>query len=463
MFLQLGMGPTLVRFFAKTISKGEKDELRKINSTAQFLLGSLGFFASVLFLCLIPVFINFYNIPEAFVKETIGLLICIAISLFLNMTLIVPQGLVFGFNRYDLSSFIEIGGHLLHLLFIVALFELFRPSIFFVGLAILLSSFFRFVMLFAVAIKNMGKAILFSFHSVNRNMIRSIFGFSMLNIANSIAAAVVSQGPVFIIGKVMGESMVTAFSPALLISVGMCGFLGKTTRPLVPIASLDHVQNKGAGLAKLAISSGQLAAFLGFGMALPLSTFGHEIMMFWLGKELAWIWPIVAVMTTGVAISQVQAANYYLALGGGHIKPTVYSQIIMAVVVFSGTIVGTVWFEWTLLAVSLHIGACILVCNTFYLAYEYSRQFSYTYLNYLWAVYGLPALFASICCAGGWILKCTSHSLNIFLLIIQSVIVLTAYTILCWCFMLPWQLKTKLIKQGLTTIRRIVMVAVGHC
>jgi len=447
MFLQLGMGPTLVRFCSQAIAKGDKEQIRKISSTAQLLLGGLGLIASLLCLALIPVFIRFYEIPPELVRETTGLLICMAVSLFLNMTFIVPQGLVYGSSRYDLANGVEMCGHLLRLGLIVALFELIHPSVFFVGIAILSGALFRFVALFLIGAKQLqlGRSVYFSFRYVSRKTMHSVLGFSMLNLANSVAATLVFQGPVLIIGKVLGEEMVTAFAPALLISGAMQGFLGQTTRPLVPVASRDREANGGAALGKWAIQMGQIAAFVGFAIVLPLTTFGPEIMTFWLGKKLAWIWPVVAVVITGVAVSQVQTANHFLALGGGDIKPTVYSQIAMAVAVFTGTLIGTVWFGWHLFAVALYLGSCIFVRNTFYLAYAYSRQFSYDYGRYLWVVYGLPALIATGCVVAGWGLKIVMPPNNLLLLAIEGALVFAVYGVFCWVLLVPKLLQKKLV------------------
>ena len=454
MFLQLGMGPTLVRFCSQAIAKGDKEQIRKISSTAQLLLGGLGLIASLLCLALIPFFIRFYEIPPELISETTGLIICLAMSLFLNMTFIVPQGLVYGSSRYDLANGVEMCGHLLRLGLIVALFELIHPSVFFIGIAILSAALFRFVALFLIGAKQLGRLVFFSFRYVSRESMRSMLGFSMLNLANTVAQVVVFQGPVLIIGKVLGAEMVTAFAPALLISGAMQGFLGQTTRPLVPLASRDREVNGGAALGKWAIQMGQIAAFVGFAIVLPLTTFGSEIMTLWLGEKLTWIWPVVAVVTTGVAVSQVQTANHFLALGGGDIKPTVYSQIAMAIAVFTGTLIGTVWFGWHLFAVALYLGSCIFVRNTFYLAYAYSRQFSYNYGRYLWAVYGLPALIATGCVVAGWGLKIVMPPNNLLLLAIEGALVFVAYGVLCWILLVPKLLQKKLVSIVLSKINR---------
>lgn len=453
LFLHLGMGPTLVRFFSKAIARNETEELHRINSTAGLLLGGLGLLGCLAIIVLSPVFVRFYEIPEEFLKETIGLLICMGVSLFLNLFVMPTQGIVYASNRYDLANYIEIGHHLFRLAVTIALFELVRPSIFFVGLSVLLSQFLRFTALFGVAVRHAGRAAIFSVTRVDKESVHSILGFSVLNLANSIAATAVFQGPVLVIGKVLGAEMAAAFAPALIVSRAMQGVLGQTTRPLVPMASQDRERNEGSALGGWAIAAGQLAAFIGFGITLPLATYGPELVNLWLGEKLVWIWPVIAIMSTGVAISQIQSANYYLALGGGKINPFVCSQIVMAIVVLAGTIIGTVWFDWGLLTVALFVGICIVVRNTFYLAYACSLQFLYSYIHYLRSVYAFPAMIAVLCAGFGWILKIVISSQSLMLIAVQGILVLSFYVIIFWIFLLPRKIKDKIMLFVFSKIR----------
>jgi hypothetical protein len=91
--------------------------------------------------------------------------------------------------------------------------------------------------------------------------------------------------------------------------------------------------------------------------------------------------------------------------------------------------------------VALFIAACIFVRNTFYLAYAYSRQFSYTYLHYIWAVYGIPTQITTFCIAGGWVLKAILPASNILLLAFEVAGVLGSYMLLNWLFLIPVQIK----------------------
>lgn len=437
MFLQIGMGPTLVRFCSQAIAKNDLELIKKISSAAQLLLGSLGLFAMVLCLIMIPFFISFYEVPVELVRETHGMLLCMALSLFLNMVFIVPQGLVLGANRYDIVAFVDISSHLFRLALIVTLFELFTPSVFFVGVAVMVIALLRFVAVFWFSFKRFGRAVFFSMRVVNLEALRPIMGFSLLNLANAVAGAVAFHGPLLIIGKVLGEEMVTAFAPAMLIGTAVQGFLGKIVRPLVPQASRNVASNNGESLGRWAILFGKMLAFSGFAAVLPLAIFGPELISLWLGNELAWTWPVIAVVVASIALSQVQAANYFLALGGGEITPTVYSQILVALVVFLGIFLGTVWLDWGLMSIALFWGLCFFVRNTLYLSYAYSHQFSYKYSNYLKQVYLIPALIATICISVGWGLKFFVAPLDILTLVAEIAGVLIIYLLLSWSLLLP--------------------------
>jgi O-antigen/teichoic acid export membrane protein len=455
MFLQLGMGPTLVRFCSKAIARKDHEQIKRISSAAQFLLGGLGLLATLLCLAFIPVFLRFYEVPPELRREAAGLLVCMSLSLFLNMTFIVPQGLVYGSGRYDLANALDCIGCLLRLVLVVVLFEFIRPSVLFIGIAMLSESLLRWLTLFAIGRKLLGRSISFSIRYVRRETMVEILGFSMLNLTNSIAAAVVFQGPVLIIGKVLGQEMVTAFAPALLVASAMQGFLGQTMRPLVPLASRDLEENGGSALGLWAIWMGQLAAFIGFAIVLPLAIFGPEVVTLWLGDKLTWIWPVVAVMATGVAISQIQSGNYYLALGGGCIKPTVYSQIVLALVVFCGTALGTSLLQWRLIDVALFLGGGILIRNTFYMAYAYSKKFSYSYGRYLRLVYIAPSLIMLFCGVVGWGLKALWVPQNIAVLVFEGFAVLACYLILCGLFLMPRELVPVIRKRFMALIGRV--------
>lgn len=162
MLLQLGMGPTLVRYFAKAVARGSREEIARTSSTAQALLGSLGLLAAFLCLALIPFFIRFFNVPPEAARATVFLLMCKAASVFLNLTLIIPKGIAYGTNHYDLANLIDIAASVLRLAAVAVFFECIHPSVGFIGLAYLLADVFAYCAYYTLAINKVGTVALFS-------------------------------------------------------------------------------------------------------------------------------------------------------------------------------------------------------------------------------------------------------------------------------------------------------------
>ena len=131
MFLQIGMGPVLVRFCSQAIALNDAEQLSRVSSTAQLTMGIIGIFGMILWIVITPFFISFYDVPAEIVRETTGLMICLSFSFLLNILFIVPQGIVFGLNRYDLASVVEILTQVIKLLLVFATFKFIGPSIFF--------------------------------------------------------------------------------------------------------------------------------------------------------------------------------------------------------------------------------------------------------------------------------------------------------------------------------------------
>ena len=147
-FLKLGMAPTLVRFCSQAIAAKDKDQIATISSTAQLILGGLGFVGMLIGMSLIPLFVSFFEVPSSLVFETIGLLICMTVSLLINFLFIVPNGFVCGANRHDAANYLNTVCNFMRLGLVVCVFELIRPSLLLFGLVILTMQLVRLLGIF---------------------------------------------------------------------------------------------------------------------------------------------------------------------------------------------------------------------------------------------------------------------------------------------------------------------------
>ncbi len=401
-FLQLGMSPTIIRFCNQSIATNDYDLLRKISSTAQLVLGVLGLVGMFGVVALTPFFLGFYGISKELHSQTIGLLCCMSLAFLVRMLLIVPNGLILGNNRYDLTNGVEIAANVLRLALVVGVFETFGPSVFVFGLCILSTQLFRLVACFFLAIRLNGSSVLFSTRHVDFNTLRSITGFSLLMFVNSVALYMVMQLPILIIGKTLGVEYVALLAPAKLLASTLSGVLVKICTPLVSVASQLKAKNRFEDFGRWTISIAAMVSLIGLGLALPFCTYGDRILQLWVGAEVAAIWVMVAIFVLGAVVAQTAGVIHYMALGSADMRPAVYSQIAVGCIASIGVTVGTIYCEWGLLYSVCFLLGCRVLRNLLVLTLAYSKHLNYDVLQFLRLVYMRPFIALLFACAVAW-------------------------------------------------------------
>lgn len=447
-FLQMGMGPTLVRFCSKAIANKDHEDIHKISSSGQLILGVLGLIGVVGVALMIPFFLRIYNVPQELKPETTGLLICMAASLFLNMLFIVPNGLLLGCNRYDIANGIEIVANLLRLGLIIACFELIGPSIWLMGLCMFSTQLFRFALFFTFAYKHLGKAVFFSVKAINRESLKSLFSFGALNLVKSIANYFVIQGPILIIGAApgLGPKAVTLFAPAVLIATSLQSFLEQMSRPLVPLASKAQADGNTRRLGQMAVQVAGVTVSVGLLIVLPLTIYGQEIIGLWLGQAKSYLWLLIAIMAFGIVLSRSAAVLSYIALGGGSILPEVYSQVVLGFITLAGVAVCSMVFQWDLLLIGIFMTIVRCLRCVVYMPWAYRKAFSFAMSEYVTKVYIKPVLIFLTILVAGRLLRVSEFESNYFWLICQSIILFAAYGVAVFLLVLPESIKSKALK-----------------
>jgi len=392
-FLSLGMRPALLRFFSQTIAKKDREEMIVLSSTSQLLLGGLGLAGCLIILAGTPWFIRFYEIDPDHHLETQCLLFCMGITFFLQFHSIVFTNIVFASNRYDLVNLRSVFSSWLRLGALFFLYSFFTPSLTLLGIALLFGGAYNYLTLFWFCFREHGRRVaFFSPKKVALSRLPSVFAFSGYTMLNSIFFTASIQIPVMIIGKTLGKEMATAFAPAVLIATYLASVLGQIASPLTPLASRDTVKTGGKNIARWAIHMGQLVACVGYGCIFMAIFFIPDVLRLWLGNDFVWTSSAVVVLISGIVYASIQAVNYNLALGASSIAPIAYSSVVMAILTSFGTLLGTMYWNWSLLEVALCITIVRILRNTFFLSWIYSKLFSYDYSDYFIKVYVKPVL-----------------------------------------------------------------------
>lgn len=448
--LDLGMAPALLRFYSQAIAKKEHEHLRMLVSTSLVLLGGLGVLGFSIIVLLSPLFVKFYHIASNMAPATYYLLLCMAISFLLSFISMVYNGLMLASNRYDSVNYLAIASQLLRLGLLYLFYHIMTPSLILLGLAILIGSAANLLVLIVMSNKQLGESSGFLYKYVDKKVLKPLFSFSLLAFINSLFFSASTQIPVMIIGKTLGVNMVTAFFPAVTVSMYLASILSQISSPMVPLASRDLYQNEGNNMGRWATLLGQLVACIGYASVLILVVYGQEILVLWLGQDMAQSSSIpVMILATGVVFGSIQAVNYALALGTSNIAPVAFSSVWMAIVTSIAILLGTVFWHWQLIEVAVCMTVVRFIRNGYYLPYVFSKVFKYNYASYFVTVYIKPAMALLPVLLLGFLFKNHLAQDNTLYLFLSSIVIAPLYAVLCWYLVIE--------KESRCEIRSIVL------
>lgn len=448
-FLQVGMGPTLIRFSAQSLMDGNEEQIKKVSSNGQFILIVFGMIGMICILLLTPGFVRFYNIPLTLVSETKGMLVCMAVSFFLSFSSIAQQSLLKSANRYELSNIIMAIQYIFQAALLVLMFEIVRPSLYFYGIAILFSQIIRVLFLHFFVFKELGNAAFISFRAVDHDTIAKLLGFSLLILVQTISYSAMFQGQSLLIGKILGPDIVALFAPALLVATSIQMLIGQSLNPLITLAAQEKQNVDSDRLGSWALQISKMVAFVGFGFLTLFFLFGEPLIGLWLGEKMAWLWKVVLSIGVGAVLMPVQGVITRMALGASSIKADAASMLILALVVLSGSALGMLYSGWSIFEVSIFMSLCIIF-RSFYIVFHYTKDFNYKFSFYIKNVY-VKTAFVSICVVllSNVVLK-PINSNDLLALSLQFIFVGIVYLIAGWFLLLPSSFK-KIIKQKLLT------------
>ena len=448
-FLRMGMQPALLRFFSHAVAEKDHEKLRSLSSMSQLLLGGLGFIGAVGFLCVYPWFVSLYEVHETVRWDLLILFLAIAFDFWANLFLIPFTGIIQASNRFDIGNMQQCFAKILRLVVLYVGYSFFSPSLLILAAATFAGTFWQLASLVFLAWRIHGIAIFFHRKSLCWSFLPPLFSFSALNLIHEVSMGLSMQIPVLIIGRTLGVDMVAAFAPALLLSSFCYSILSQISVPLVPIASKDVIENQGKNMGYWAIRIGEIVACISCSIVVVFVLFGSEIITVWLGESLAWTGAIVTITVTGIVLADIQTTNYRLALGSNvSIVPLALSSVVLTIVTSLGTFLGSAYGGWSLLHVASFIALIRLIRSVFFLAFWYSRQIGYGFVEYTWHVY-VKSLLLGLAVIGifyplKWQL---SFSLaRIPILGLSSLLVTGVYLSLCWKFILPQKVKNSMLQ-----------------
>lgn len=444
--MSFGLPASLLRFFSLAIARKDDNELRRINSTSQFLLSGLGVLGALIALCCYPIFISTYEIQNCRQAELFFLFCTMAFSFAHTFFLIPFYAFIQAKNRFDLGNYNRSISNMLRLITLLAGYSLFPPTLYIYAASNLVSSIYQIISILYLAGSLDRNNAFFQKKYFSLSLLPSLFSFSFLTLIDSFCFSMAIQGPILVMGKTLGPKMVASFVPATVLCSFFASLFSSICVPLTPLSSKNDVEKQGNNLGQWTIDIGEVLSLVGSLLVVIFIICGRDIITLWLGDEMVWICPTVVVMIAGLSISSIQTATYSLALGSKTIIPFVCSSVTMSVCTTAGALVGTKFFNWGILEVAQCIAVTRILIYSVYITGTYSRIFHYDYLKYLWCVYFKPILLAAltVCLTLGIQTLLPQYRPSLFKLIPVVFILSLFYAVIGWKWFLSPEIKCRI-------------------
>jgi O-antigen/teichoic acid export membrane protein len=365
----MGIGQSLVKFIAEYHAKGEKEKVNEVVNTAFFIFLGIGAVGSVgLFILgsFVIDYLKFADADQLFKARALTYILAIAFSTSFSMA--VFKGVLRGMQKFVLLAYIAFASSLINVCVTVWVLWMGFGVIELV-LYTVTSSFFGPIAVSWFAKRELPYLeIKRSF--INRKIIRSLFGLSMLLLLLFIFNKIVFYTDNLVIGWwFVGTGMVTIYVAAHQLYSIPSRAINNALQAMMPAASELDAKEKRLALQLLLTKVSKYCLALLFMLSLPTIFMSEHILNYWLGDEYGAYFLVANILIISIFFDYFNNVSSQILIGMNKIKFLVagYGVVALLNLVLSVILVQSMGLEGVALgtAIPFIIMAPVLMWNAF--------------------------------------------------------------------------------------------------
>ncbi|MDO4587781.1 MAG: hypothetical protein Q4C95_10860 [Planctomycetia bacterium] len=454
--LNLGLRPTLVRIFSKSLAEQNEEQLKTSLSTSLLFLGTLGMIGFLILLCGIPTFLKLYAIPAEYAASTEFLLICMGLSFLLNCLGVPYNGIASAAHRYDLVNVIIIVSYLTKSFSLLLFYIFFKPSLYYFGCAVLLGSLINYFALIAVCYREIGSNAFFRPRNVRLGIIPTFLALSLLMVLMTFFEGTCFTFPSLILGVSLVEG-VKVLGSAMIVAHNFEGMLARMVNALTPLASQDSANNEGKSLGRWAVLSSQLLTLFTALFLLVIIIWGKPALGLWLKPTLAEevYFPLIILIAS---LFCSPWGTFYLILGCRSVT-TFCITVFWTTILYFGVIwIGTCYYQWGIMEVVWSFALIRILRDVGILLYDSSKKLNFSYFYCIFEAYIKPILILfPFILIHAVINHFFQGKMTILFLTFYGLIIYWAFVFFCWKWLIPLEIRKQII-QKIPYIKKFVKV-----
>jgi O-antigen/teichoic acid export membrane protein len=328
--IDLGMSEALIRFVSEFSARGLEVELRKLVSTAFYLLAGLGTVMAALLAAVSPLLASFFEVPATTFSPGYLVLMAVGLSVAFELPSAALRSLLRGLLDFHRANTIDIAGHLLRgvltVLFMRAGFGLLSIAAIFPAIG-----FLRLLGFVAIVRR---PPILFRprLRDVNSASLRRIREFATLSFLEDTVTQLFFQSDSFLAAKLLPLPQLAILVIARRFPWAVWRLASQATAVAYPMVSSAAARGNQDAVRKFVLVSTRGVLALALPLAAALYVWAGPILRLWVGPDVLSGIPVFrafAVFAIFVSLQEIPLTVFY---GLGKIRFSAALSVIMLAV-----------------------------------------------------------------------------------------------------------------------------------
>lgn len=385
----LGFNSATARFLTIDLARGDRQTANRTFNTSLF--GALFLAAALLPVAFALSYAapRVFNLPAGREVDVSFLFLLVGLSFLID----VPGGCFavssFALSRFDLRNAIQAMRLVLRAGFVVALFALFSPSLWQVGLATLVASGVDQVAQVLVW-RRLTPQLSISRASFTRSRLGELMGMGGWVIVNRVGSLLFLSIDLLVVNLIFGAEMAGRYGSILLFSTLLRRLASAMSAILDPVIMARYAKHDVVGMARL---SRQAVKLMGLAIALPIGLLcglARPLLLVWLGPSFQDLDILLIVLLGHLCINLAVLPLFALQPATNRVRVPGIVTLLMGVLNLGLAIAWARWGSWGAVGVAAAGAVVLTLKNT-----VFTPLYGARILGLRWWVF-LPPLFAGL-------------------------------------------------------------------
>ena len=351
--LDSGMTVALQYFIARFAVQEDREASVGIYSTACAIFAGVAVLAAGICVGLSFVFHDvFPKLTPASAEECSVALWWVALAIVGFMASMPVQGTLLGLQQHTARNIVHVLGLVGRVVAVVVLFNVYHPSIVYLGVAFAVMTWLRFLLGLA-ALRWLAPEIVLRLSSVSWEVLKQLITYSGHSFWWTVASRLTQESGAFLSAWMFGPTMATYMYVGTKLPRAFGGIPMGAAGVFVPVASSLHAEGDTERLRRVLARALRFSAVFSIGGAACLIAFGRPVIEAWLGPGYDVAYTVLCIMSAGFAGMWTFHAVESMLMGVRLLWPITWVWVVRATGTIGLALLGGWLFDFEGMCVGL--------------------------------------------------------------------------------------------------------------